>query len=94
MKYVPAGLVEEWAGKDPLARYERFLIGRGFAEPADLQAVVAGLEQQLEADLAWAEASPFPEPETAITPGVYGDREVRPPVPPLVLEWQRAKGRA
>lgn len=90
MGYVPPEMVEQWTGRDPIANYERALLGRGIAQ-AELDAVVAELEASLAEDLAWAEASPFPQPETAL-PGVYGDRDVRVPTPPLVLERQRRKG--
>jgi TPP-dependent pyruvate/acetoin dehydrogenase alpha subunit len=93
MKYVPAEQLEAWAGKDPIERYERQLLALGAASQGDLDGIVAALEGSLEADVAFAQASPFPTPERALT-GVYGDREVASPVPPLVEEWERRKGGA
>jgi TPP-dependent pyruvate/acetoin dehydrogenase alpha subunit len=90
MKYVPREMVEAWAEKDPIAHFERHLLRTGTASEPELDGLVAALERSLDADVAFAEQSPFPAPETAL-PGVYGDREVAAPVPPLVAEWQRRK---
>jgi TPP-dependent pyruvate/acetoin dehydrogenase alpha subunit len=90
MKYVPPHLLEEWAKKDPLSRYERRLLEEGVAGPADLAAVRARIETMLVEDLAWAEASPFPDATDGLS-GVYADRRVEPPVPLLVREWEEKK---
>lgn len=87
MRYVPPELTEEWSRKDPLVRYERFLLGRGFTQ-ADLDAVVAQIDRELDEDVAWAESSPLPDAESGLT-GVYADRAVEPPLPAIVREWQR-----
>src|SRR6185295_5706121 len=92
MKYVPPAMLEEWAARDPIDRYERWLASAGHARTEELQAVVAGLESSLQDDLAAAEASPFPDRESGLD-GVYADRPVRSSVPPLVSEWERRKGR-
>ncbi len=91
MKYVPQALLEEWKARDPITLFERHLVEKGLAAEWDLAAVGAMIAKQLDADVAFAEQSPFPDPETALQ-GVYGDREVAWPVPPLVLEWQRLHG--
>jgi TPP-dependent pyruvate/acetoin dehydrogenase alpha subunit len=85
MKYVPAALLEEWKAKDPLARYQKHLIDNGLAAEWDLAAIDAMIEKQLDADVAFAEASPFPDPDSALL-DVYGDRSVADPTPPLVRE--------
>ena len=90
MKYVPADLLEAWAKRDPILRYERRLLDSARATQKDLDEVASGLETQLAEDLAWAEASPFPAPDSGLD-GVYGDRAVTPPTPPLVLEWLRKR---
>jgi TPP-dependent pyruvate/acetoin dehydrogenase alpha subunit len=90
MKYVPREMVEEWAGKDPIARYERRLVEGGTATREELTKLVALLDAQLQADLEWAEESPMPDPSTQLA-DVYGDREVADPTPPLVREWERRR---
>jgi TPP-dependent pyruvate/acetoin dehydrogenase alpha subunit len=90
MKYVPQHLLEEWSRKDPIVRYERRLLEEGVASQGDLAAVKARIEAMLAEDLAWAEASPFPDPTSGLS-GVYADRRVEPPVPPLVREWEEKK---
>src|SRR4249920_3835753 len=90
MKYVPKSLLEEWARKDPLLRYERRLLEEGLATPAELAAVNARIEALLTEDLAWAETSPFPDPASGLS-GVYADRPVASPTPPLVREWEDRK---
>jgi hypothetical protein len=90
MKYVPISQLEEWRKKDPLQRFEQKLVGRAIARPEDLTAVAARIEAELAVELAAAEASPLPEPGSGLT-RVYGDREVRPPVPPIVSEWEERR---
>lgn len=85
MKYVPPALLEEWQARDPIARYEKHLIESELAAEWDLVAIRAMLEKQLDADVAFAEASPFPDTDGALQ-GVYGDRAVADPTPPLVRE--------
>jgi TPP-dependent pyruvate/acetoin dehydrogenase alpha subunit len=93
MKYVPREMLESWAARDPIARYERWLVESARATQSDLEHVTRQLEVSLADDLAWAEAAPFPDPATQ-RQGVYGDREVGDPTPALVREWEaRRKGR-
>lgn len=91
MKYVPPAMLEEWAGRDPIDRYEGWLVGSGQAQPDELKEITAALDAALQEDLAVAEASPLPDPASGLS-GVYADRPVRPPVPPLVAEWKRRRG--
>ncbi len=92
MKYVPPEMLEEWTKKDPIARFEQLLLTRGVLAKAEAEALVAKIDSQLQHDVEFAEASPFPAAETQIA-GVYGDREVADPTPPLVAEWGRSKGK-
>lgn len=86
MKYVPKEQLEAWEKRDPIAAYEGLLLRTGALSQPELDGLMLGLERFVEQDLEAAEASPFPDPSTAL-PGVYGDREVQDPTPPLVREW-------
>jgi TPP-dependent pyruvate/acetoin dehydrogenase alpha subunit len=75
--YVPKELFEEWRRKDPIERFERHLLANGLAEQAGLDALAAQLNAQLDADVDFALASPFPPPERALD-GVYAESETAP----------------
>jgi pyruvate dehydrogenase E1 component alpha subunit/2-oxoisovalerate dehydrogenase E1 component alpha subunit len=90
MKYVPPEMLAEWTARDPLARYERHLLETGVASRGELDQVTGELEAFVQGELAWAEASPMPEPKSGLD-GVYADRQAAPPLPPLVAEWERRK---
>jgi TPP-dependent pyruvate/acetoin dehydrogenase alpha subunit len=72
--YVPKELFEEWRAKDPIDRFQRHLLGEKLATREELEAVVAELDRQLDADVDFALASPFPPPERALE-GVYEEGE-------------------
>jgi len=92
MKYVPREVIAQWVPKDPIARYERFLLDSAVASQSDLDAVAAMIDRQLDLDLAWAEASPFPDAGSGLD-RVYEGAPARPPVPRLVAEWEARKRR-
>jgi TPP-dependent pyruvate/acetoin dehydrogenase alpha subunit len=87
MKYVPRELLAQWVLKDPILRYERYLVEGALAAQSDLDAVAAMIDSQVDEDLAFAEASPFPQPSSALD-RVYAGATARAPVPPLVAEWE------
>jgi TPP-dependent pyruvate/acetoin dehydrogenase alpha subunit len=91
MKYVPREQLEEWAKKDPIARYERHLL-RGIATADELHHLVRQIDAGLDQDVAFAEASPHPSPDTALD-GVYADRAVAAPIPQMVREWEAERAR-
>ena len=68
-EYVPAALLAEWEGRDPVATFRRRLLGDGVPE-ADL----AGLDRHAGAEIAAAvrvaEAAPLPDPRS-VTQGVF-----------------------
>ena len=92
MKYVPAEMLEAWTARDPLLLYERRLLESGTATRAELDQVSSEIDAFVQGELAWAESSPMPDPESGLD-GVYADRAAAPPLPPLVAEWRRRKGR-
>jgi pyruvate dehydrogenase E1 component alpha subunit len=68
--YVPRDLLEEWRGKDPIQRFERRLREQRILDDAGVTQVTKRIADELEAAVAWAEASPFPKGEE-IEQGVY-----------------------
>lgn len=64
--YVPAGEIEAWEAKDPVVRYERTLLEQGHATQEELDAIAARVATEIETAREEAEASPMPEPETAL----------------------------
>lgn len=63
-RYVPPELFEEWRAKDPIDRFRAGLLAEGVAKErlAEIDARVAA---EVEEDAAFAESSPFPDPEFA-----------------------------
>jgi len=81
--YVPAPLFEYWRARDPIARFENYLVNvkRWLTAKAN-EKLIEDVERELEADREAAVASPMPDPETDKThQGVYCDascHEVKP----------------
>jgi TPP-dependent pyruvate/acetoin dehydrogenase alpha subunit len=69
--YVPKSLFEYWRKRDPITRFENFLLNvKKWLSPTENRELITGVDQQLEADRDFAIASPMPEPESAAG-GVY-----------------------
>ncbi len=68
--YVPKHLWNEWAEKDPVIRMERRLLDRCYASRGDIDELYAGIRAEVDEAIAWAEASPYPDPST-LEQGVY-----------------------
>jgi len=79
--YVPKSMFEFWRKRDPIARFENFLINvKKWLTSAENQKLISDVEKQVEAERDLAVASPMPEPESAAG-GVYcenGCHEIRP----------------
>ena len=58
--------VASWKARDPLVRYESFLTGSGILSPANVAEMKASVETELDAAVAFAEASPSPRPEDCL----------------------------
>lgn len=74
MRYVPKSLVAAWEKRDPIDRFEAFLVGEGHAVKKDLLAVKEAIEPGLEEAARTALASPFPPPEETLR-DVYDEPE-------------------
>ena len=65
--YVPKPLFEYWKKRDPIARFENYLVNvKKWLTRAENEKLIAEVEAQLEADRDFAVASPMPEPESAV----------------------------
>jgi TPP-dependent pyruvate/acetoin dehydrogenase alpha subunit len=84
-EYVPRATLEEWQARDPIARYERRLTDHTLWDAETKAALDARVERELAEDLAFAEASPFPPPET-VAEGVYCDG-----CHTVAAEWRRPR---
>ena len=82
IKYVPKKLLEEWAKRDPIARYERYLLKRKLLSRKEMNAVRSELLGEIESHVEQAFAEPEVEPSV--------DRElgdVYAPTPELPTEF-------
>jgi TPP-dependent pyruvate/acetoin dehydrogenase alpha subunit len=77
--YVPQELMEYWRKRDPIARFEKYLLEKKWLTPKQNEALMAAVEKEVEEDRAIAEASPMPNPEDAAK-GVWceGCHEIKP----------------
>jgi TPP-dependent pyruvate/acetoin dehydrogenase alpha subunit len=97
--YVPREMMDYWKARDPLDRYARYLTENRLWDADTPGSLDARVERELAAELALAEASPFPAPEVA-EQGVYCDgchsiearwqrprEELMPPKSSVKAEW-------
>jgi pyruvate dehydrogenase E1 component alpha subunit/2-oxoisovalerate dehydrogenase E1 component alpha subunit len=68
--YVPREMMDYWKSRDPLERYRSYLTQNKLWESDSQASLDSRVESELAAELALAEASPFPAPESA-EQGVY-----------------------
>lgn len=68
--YVPKALLDEWTARDPIPHFERRLRTAGVLTDEFDEAMRARIAGEVEDGLAWAEASPEPDPRT-VADGVY-----------------------
>ena len=73
--YVPRELFAQWAERDPIERFERHLLGHGYATAEALAAITAAIDSELVAEMDFALASPMPPRERAFE-GVYAEGRV------------------
>ncbi len=80
-EYVPKPMFEYWRERDPIARFENYLVNvKKWLSPREHQKVIAEVESYLEKEREIAVNSPMPTPETA-EGGVYCDdacHEIKP----------------
>ncbi|MFN7927195.1 MAG: thiamine pyrophosphate-dependent dehydrogenase E1 component subunit alpha [Blastocatellia bacterium] len=64
MSYVPAHLRAFWEERDPIAMYQRWLTKRAKIDADELSAIDAEAVARVDAAVEYAEALPYPKPET------------------------------
>ncbi len=62
----PADMIAHWSSRDPLEGFERYLLARGIMNADQLADVGQTIDQDLVDAVAFADASPYPEPEEAL----------------------------
>ena len=70
--YVPKEMFEYWRKRDPITRFEKYLLDKKWISAAENQRINDEIEKQVEKDREIAVASPMPKPEEAAI-GVYCD---------------------
>jgi TPP-dependent pyruvate/acetoin dehydrogenase alpha subunit len=94
-QYVPAALFEYWRARDPIARFENYLIHeKHWLSAEDNHKLIENVERELEADREAAVASPMPDPATDTThQGVYCDpscHTIKPKYGPIIAKTREA----
>src|SRR5690349_22324587 len=79
--YVPKSMFEYWRRRDPIARFENYLVNvKKWLTPQEHQKLISEIESYLEKEREFAVNSPMPSPESA-EGGVYCDdgcHEIKP----------------
>ncbi len=96
-QYVPAKLFEYWRARDPIARFENYIVNdKKWMTAAENEKMIEDVERQLEADRDAAVASPMPDPATDKThQGVYCDpscHQIKPKYGPVVAKLRKGAG--
>lgn len=75
-KYRPKEEVEEWKRRDPVARFEKFLLEQKVLTEEKKKQIHEAIKQEIDEAVAFAEKSPYPEPEEALN-DVYASFDLR-----------------
>jgi TPP-dependent pyruvate/acetoin dehydrogenase alpha subunit len=68
--YVPPELFKEWEKKDPIKRFEKLLLKQKTITQSEIEKMEKDIEATIDDAVAWADSSPYPEPEETLR-GVY-----------------------
>ena len=77
-RYVPKEIVEQWRGKDPIARFTKVLLERGAANEKRIAEIDKMSKSYAAEEADLAEQSPMPDPST-VARGVYAGDDVAQP---------------
>lgn len=64
-RYVPSKQMEAWKKKDPILRFEKYLASKRLMTEKEKAEIEARIDQEIRADVEFAEASPFPAAQDA-----------------------------
>ena len=68
--------VEEWAGKDPITRFQAYLEERGMLDAETRDELAKRVAEEVDAATEYAEKAPLPDPQTALD-HVFAEKEGR-----------------
>jgi len=69
--YVPPELFEFWEERDPIKRFERFLMDRGVIDKPAIEELEGRINREIDEAIQIAEKDPFPEPEDCLKDVYY-----------------------
>src|SRR5437868_6721091 len=75
--YVPKEMLDYWRKRDPITRFEKYLLGKKWLTPEQNKRMIEEVEAHLEKEREFAVNSPMPEPHLAAE-GVYCDPNCHP----------------
>ena len=64
--YVSKEVVEEWKKKDPIPRFQEYLVANGFLTGEEAERARQEISDEIEAAVKFADESPYPAPEEAL----------------------------
>jgi TPP-dependent pyruvate/acetoin dehydrogenase alpha subunit len=64
--YVPPELFQFWEDRDPINRFQRFVIDRGLIDQTAVEEMQHRINQEIDEAIQAAEKDPFPEPEDCL----------------------------
>jgi 2-oxoisovalerate dehydrogenase E1 component alpha subunit len=64
--------LEEWRKKDPIFRFEKYLLDHGVMDEAERDEISGRIKAEVAEASEYAENAPFADPEDALT-GVYAE---------------------
>jgi acetoin:2,6-dichlorophenolindophenol oxidoreductase subunit alpha len=64
--YRPEGELQYWKDRDPVVRYEEFCLAQAVFSAKEVEDLKASVEKELDDAVAFAEASPSPQPEDVL----------------------------
>ncbi len=63
-RYRDAAEIEFWQRKDPIARFQKFLLGRNLLSEAEIETMLAGIDEEINEAVTVAESTPDMAPDS------------------------------